>query len=177
MAKHKEPFKKVVMKYFWRVQQAQMIISMVFWSLTITGIFYPYVREKFNNFGIGQENVFLGMMVMFAIVIAAIILFGIIYDRLKFWKEQQLVIVERNPYASWKLNPLHSMWVELWLEMAKSIEKKSPELEEKIKLYEAWISRCREIDPWAAEMKTLIRRFALEGDDTVMRVFARNQSE
>jgi hypothetical protein len=174
MAKRKESMKKVFMKYLWRVQQAQMVISMVFWSMTLTGIFYPYFRERFNNWGIGQENVLLGMLVLFLLVITGIIIFGVIYDRLKFWKEQQFVIVERNPYTSWKLNPVFTQWADLWIEMAKSVENKTPELEAKIEFFEEWVKRCEEIDPWTAEMRTLTRKFAIEKDDTVMKVFAGN---
>ena len=178
MVKAKETFKKKLMKYLWRIQQSQMVISMVFWSLTLTGIFYDKVREWSGNFWVLPEDaVFLGMMVMFTIVVMAIIVFGIIYDKLKFWKEQQLVIVERNPYTSWKLNPVHTMWADLWLEIAKNMEKRSPALEAKIEFFEKWVERCEEVDPWTKEMRTLTRKFALEGDDSVMRVFARNETD
>ncbi len=173
MAEQKETFKKRLMKNFWRVQQAQMVISVAFWSLTLTGIFYPYFREKFNNWGLGQENVFIGMAVLFLMVVAGIMLFGYIYDKFKFWKEQQFVIIERNPYTSWKLNPVQTMWAEMWMETARAIPDKTPELEAKIKFYEAWIERLEEIDPWTKDMRTNIRKFALEGDDTVMRTLAK----
>ena len=174
MAKRKEPIKKVIMKYLWRIQQAQMVISMVFWSLTLTGVFYEYFKVKFNNFGIDEDNVFGGMLVLFFIVIFSIIIAGFIYDKLKFWKEQQFVIVERNPYTSWKLNPVFTQWADLWVEMAKSMENKTPELEAKINFFEAWVNRCQEIDPWTTEMRELTRKFALEKDDTVMKAFAGN---
>lgn len=173
MAEHKETMKKKVMKTFWRVQQAQMVISVAFWSLTLTGIFYPYFREKFNNWGLGQENVFVGMAILFSLVVVAIIFFGYMYDKFKFWKEQQLVIVERNPYTSWKLNPIQTMWAEMWVETARAIPDRTPELEAKIEFYEAWIRRLEQIDPWTREMRGNIRAFALEGDDTVLRTLAK----
>ena len=161
------------MKNFWRVQQAQAVISIVFWSLTLTGIFYPYFRDKFNNWGLGQENVFIGMTVLFLLVVAGIMLFGFLYDKFAFWKEQQFVMVERNPYTSWKLNPVQTMWVEMWIETARSLPDKTPELEAKIASYEAWIARLEEIDPWTKEMRGNIMKFALEGDDTVLRTLAK----
>lgn len=91
--------KKSVMTVLWRVQQAQMVISIVFWSLTLTGVFYPYIRARFLNDLIGPEYVFLGMLLIFIVVIGGIILFGLLYDRLKFWREQTLVAQERNPFA------------------------------------------------------------------------------
>ncbi|NIP34890.1 MAG: hypothetical protein GWN18_08115 [Thermoplasmata archaeon] len=173
MAKHRESLKKKVMKTFWRVQQAQMIISVVFWSMTLSGIFYPYFIAKFPDWAGGSENTFFGLIMLFALVLAGIFLFGFVYDKFKFWKEQQLVIVERNPYTSWKLNPIQTMWAEMWVETAKAIPDKTPELEAKIEFYEAWIARLEEIDPWTKEMRGNIRAFALEGDDTVLRTLAK----
>lgn len=91
--------KKKIMTVLWRVQQAQMVISIVFWSLTLTGIFYPYISERVLDDLVGPENVALGMLVIFLGVVGMIVLFGYIYDRLKFWKEQIIVIQERNPFG------------------------------------------------------------------------------
>ena len=175
MAKQKETFKKKLMKTFWRVQQAQMVISVVFWSMTLTGIFYPMIVEKLRDYPWWGENTFLGLMVFFLIVLGGIFLFGFVYDKFKFWKEQQLVIVERNPYTGWKMNPVFTQWVDLWIEMAKSLPDKSPELEAKIKFFEQWVARLEEIDPWTKEMRELTRAFVLEGDDTVLRTVARKE--
>ncbi len=177
MAKLKETFKKKLMKYLWRIQQTQMVISIVFWSLTLTGVFYEYVRERFNNFYLGQENVFAGMMVMFTIIILFILMFGFVYDKLKFWKEQQLVIVERNPYTSWKLNPVQTMWVELWVAAIKDMQPMTPVLKEKVEFYEKWIARLEEIDPWTKQMRSDLRKFVIDNDDTVLRTFGKSSDE
>ena len=173
MVEQKETFKKKLMKTFWRVQQAQMVISVVFWSMTLTGIFYPMIVEKLREYPWWGEKTFLGLLIFFFIVLSGIFLFGFIYDKFKFWKEQQLVIVERNPYTSWKMNPVFTQWTELWIEMAKTIPDKTPELEAKIKFFESWVARLEEIDPWTKEMRELTRKFVLEGDDTVMRAIAK----
>ena len=175
MVEQKETFKKKLMKTFWRVQQAQMVISVVFWSMTLSGIFYPYFVAKFPDWAGGPENTFIGLIVLFGLVLSGIFIFGFIYDKFKFWKEQQLVIVERNPYTGWKMNPVFTQWVELWIEMAKTLPDKSPELEAKIKFFEQWVARLEEIDPWTKEMRELTRAFVLEGDDTVLRTIARKE--
>jgi hypothetical protein len=143
--------------------------------MTLSGIFYPYFVAKFPDWAGGQENTFIGLIVLFGLVLAGIFTFGFIYDKFKFWKEQQMVIVERNPYTSWKMNPVFTQWVELWIEMAKTMPEKSPELEAKIKFFEEWVSRLEEIDPWTKEMREMTRAFVLEGDDTVMRTIARKE--
>ena len=91
--------KKKVMTGLWRVQQAQMVISIIFWSLTLTGVFYPYIRVKWFDDVLGPERVLEGMVLMFLLVVSLIVLFGLVYDKLKFWKEANIVIQERNPYT------------------------------------------------------------------------------
>ena len=76
-----------------------MVISIIFWSLTLTGIFYPYIRARILNDLIGANNVFLGMALIFFIVISIVLAFGYLYDKLKFWKEQITVAQERNPFS------------------------------------------------------------------------------
>ena len=91
--------KKSIMTTLWRVQQAQMVISIIFWSLTLTGIFYPYIRARALNDLIGPERVFLGMASIFLVVVALVVAFGYLYDRMKFWREQITVAQERNPFS------------------------------------------------------------------------------
>ena len=99
--------KKKIMTVLWRVQQAQMVISIVFWSLTLTGIFYPYISDRFLDDLVGPENVAIGMVLIFLVVIGLIIMFGYAYDRLKFWKEQVTVAQERNPFSyGTKMTPI-----------------------------------------------------------------------
>ena len=88
------------MRAIWRAQQSQAIISIVFWALTLTGIFYDKVAKKFNNFGLPESNVFGGMLIMFTVVVVMILSFGYLFDRFKFWKEQQIIAVERNPFLN-----------------------------------------------------------------------------
>lgn len=111
------------MTTIWRVQQAQMIISIVFWSLTLTGIFYPYIRIKIFNDWLGPDNVFIGMMIIFLFVVALVLLFGYIYDKLKFWREQITVAQERNPYSyGSKVTPINFI---LWYAVLNPDDKEA----------------------------------------------------
>jgi hypothetical protein len=60
-------------------------------------------------------------------------------------------------------------WMYLWVETAKALPNRTPELEDAIRFSEAWIARCKEIDPWTADMTTVIREFALKGDTTAIK--------
>jgi hypothetical protein len=85
--------KKGLMVVLWRVQQSQMVISIVFWSLTLTGVFYPYVA------GYSPLGPLSTMGLLFIGVIGSVLAFGYAYDRLRFWDEQMRVQLERNPNA------------------------------------------------------------------------------
>jgi hypothetical protein len=166
MDPHQSKLKKTAMMYLWRVQQSQAVISIIFWGLTITGIFYPYFQVKFKNFGLPESWTFGGMLIIFMCVMLGVVAFGIIYDKLKFWKEQTIVVAERNPYASWKLMPMHLFWMDLWVATAKAQPNRTPELEKAIAFAESWMKRCEDTDPWTKEMRSIIVDFALKGDVT-----------
>ena len=113
--------KKALMRTLWRVQQSQLVISIVFWSLTLTGIFYDKVATRFDNFGLGTSNVLGGMAVLFVLVLSSVLLMGIAYDRFRFWNEQVTVTQERNPYTyGGKVAPNHLI---LWRALIEPTEE------------------------------------------------------
>ena len=107
-------FKFFFMRYMWRIQQSQIIISIFFWALTITGIFYDKVAEKLHNFGLSSSNIFGGITIMFVIVIIIIVIMGVLFDHFKFWKEQSIVNAERSPFNLGKFTPKEII---VWLAM------------------------------------------------------------
>ena len=143
-------FKKFIMKTMWRVQQSQMVISVVFWSLTLTGIFYDKVSERFDNFGLPRANVFGGMAVMFTMVVLLIVTFGFCFDKFQFWKEQQVVIIERNPFASkGRMHPNQTVY---WSAVAELL----PEGNEKRKNLEYLIQQNLEIPEVRKEVQNML---------------------
>jgi len=74
--------RKGLMTYIWRIQQSQMLISIIFWSLTLTGVFYQYIAPLFDSIlGIPQENVLVGMFLLLFMVLFCVVLVGFVYDR------------------------------------------------------------------------------------------------
>ena len=131
--------KKKLMEFMWRLQASQTIVGLVFWPLTLTGIFYPYFRDRTNNFGMGPESVLGGMLMLFLMIALAIVIFGVIFDKLKFWKEQNIVLIERNPYAGIRLNAKEVYWVKMWSLLLRSYPDISPETKKQLELYDKWI--------------------------------------
>ena len=131
--------KKRLMEFMWRLQASQTIIGIIFWPLTLTGIFYPYIRERSNNFGLGQESVLGGMLILFSIIVLFIVIFGLVFDKMRFWKEQNIVSIERNPYAAIKLNAKEIYWVKAWVLAVRSNPGLPPELKKEADFFDWWI--------------------------------------
>lgn len=147
---HTNRFKKSIMKTIWRVQQSQMVTSPIFWSLTLTGIFYDKVAEKFNNFGLPRSNMVGGVTIMFTIVVLSIMIFGFLFDKFQFWKEQQVVIIERNPFAS--KGRMHPNQIVYWSAVAELL----PEDNEKRKNLEYVIQQNLEIPEVRKEVQNML---------------------
>ncbi|MCK4443442.1 MAG: hypothetical protein KAW09_02790 [Thermoplasmata archaeon] len=136
--------KKGMMTYVWRIQQSQMLISILFWSLTLTGVFYQYFAPLFDHYlGISQENVFGGMTFLFSLVLLGVVLIGVAYDRVfKLWQESSVVSVERNPYSRFLMMPKEILlWKRCQLRILKEVAKDDPETMKDIEFMDRWIDK------------------------------------
>jgi len=136
--------KKSLMELMWRMQQSQAIIGVLMWSLTLTGIFYPYMRDKFN---LDPSKKLLPMLALFVLIFLGVITIGLVFDKLRFWKEQNIVMAERNPYANYKLYPKEVYWARLWLAVARQQPDPPPEVRREIEFFETWIRKLMAEDP------------------------------
>jgi len=132
------------MELMWRMQQSQTIIGVLMWSLTLAGIFYPYIRDWL---GLPPSMVLLPLLGLFLFILVCVVLIGVIFDKLRFWKEQNIVIAERNPYATYKFYPKEVHWARLWLVLAKQQPNPTPEVKKEIEFFEKWIDRLMTEDP------------------------------
>lgn len=140
-------FKKLAMLYIWRIQQSQAVIGIIFWSLTLTGVFYQYAQYYIDKyFKVG--GMISGMVVFFFLTVLAILTVGFIFDKLKFWKEQNIVNVERSPYSLYKMTARDVHWVNhIWIPMMKSQAKTEPSLSEHVSFMERWVQKLLDDDP------------------------------
>ena len=113
--------KKWLLVQFWRVQQIAMLASLSLLAVNLALTANQYIEWRFSNSYIGTSIVI--------IVIAALIwTFGYIWDRkLKLWKEQMVVSIERNPYATKHMTPKEiathiTIWIPWLRERGKDAE-------------------------------------------------------
>lgn len=141
--------KKGLMTYIWRIQQSQMLISIIFWSLTLAGVFYQYFAPLFDHYvGIPQENVLFGMAFLFFLVLSSVVIVGVVYDRVfRLWQESAVVSVERNPYSRFLLMPKEViLWKRCQLRILKEVAKDDPETMKDIAFMDKWMDKLME-DP------------------------------
>jgi len=94
--------KKQFMKGLWRIQQIQSLIMILFWALNLSLLIHPYVEWRLIDWGI--TNLYARLLTLGSIIVVFILLMGLVYDkRFRFWREQSVVVQERNPYAQWKM--------------------------------------------------------------------------
>ncbi len=118
----KGKFKKFIMLHVWRIQQGQGVLALLFVSFSLTGIFFPYIKPFFID--IGLVGPIVGLAVLFCIIFLLLFSLGLAYDtRLELWRPRNEVLMERNPYTTYKLLPWEvSVNRELWLPMTKALD-------------------------------------------------------
>ena len=98
--------KKSLMLLVWRFQQINSMVIIVGLAFTLTLQIYPYIGWRFVELGIPYDWDWLIILIIFVIIFSGAVFVGILYDTVfKFWIQQQVVIVERNPFAKEKIAP------------------------------------------------------------------------
>ena len=95
------------MRQYWRIQQSQTLISMAFWCTTLTLLIWPLVSWRFEEMDtiMGIPSTYLGLLGIFATVLAIVLSIGWMYDvSFGLWREHLTVVQERNPFTTYKLN-------------------------------------------------------------------------
>ena len=152
--------KKFAMTLVWRISQTGPILSLFFWSAALAGIFWPIIGKVPD----GPLWVFLtdvlripgtratvvGILFLFFVFAAFIMLIGYLYDRVfMLWREQMHIAMDRNPYADHDmLRKEVLMWEQYYLPLARAVYKISPDpdLREAIDRVERWVATGR-IEP------------------------------
>jgi hypothetical protein len=160
--------RKRAMMYLWRAQQSGAIISIaLLGTLTAASLYNDYLRERFNNFGLDKDNVLGGVMVTMAIIFAGVFGVGYMFDRAKFWKEQNIVAIERNPYGSYKLNAKEVYWIRIWTASVLA-GNPSPDLKDQVALFQQWIKRSMEEDQVLRAEVAAVEKWIRTGDSSAL---------
>jgi hypothetical protein len=110
------PMKKWMMRQYWRMQQSQSIISLIFWATTLTLLIFERLEASNPQWGrddsliIGLPTAWVVMSSLFFGVGFGVLTVGWLYDRVfSLWTAQRSVDFERNPFWTYALAPVFMM--------------------------------------------------------------------
>jgi len=107
----------------WRMQESQTLISVIFYSLTLTGIYIDRVSWRFEQMGIESTALITFILTSFTFVF--ILFLGYLYDKVfNLWKHKNIVMMKKNIYLSTHLTPKErAHFSEMWLPIVKAIDE------------------------------------------------------
>ena len=142
--------KKFLMIQVWRVQQIAQISSIIMLALTLTLQVNSYIEWRFSN---TYQGIILVLLLLATVILSA----GYAWDRkLRMWREQVQVSVERNPYTTTKMTPKELIGYEtIWIPFLEmhgfkaqadayrkwiAHEKKDPETKKNLDALRTWLN-------------------------------------
>jgi hypothetical protein len=162
--------RKRAMVYLWRAQQSGAIINiLLLGTLTAASLYRLYLKDYFDNFGFPAAQELPGVLITMFIIFASVFGIGFAFDRLKFWKEQNIVGIERNPYGSYKLTAKEIHWIRLW-SAAVTAGNPSAKQQETVAHFEKWIERSLAEDSVLRSEVDAVDRWVERGDQSIKTV-------
>jgi hypothetical protein len=147
--------KKWFMLQVWRLQQVAAILTLVLLALNLAIQLYDKVSWRGGLF----ENSYTAVPLIMLVLVAAIWGFSVFWDlRMKMWREQMSVTMERNPYAKEKMYAKEiSGYAFFWLPVLENLGKTDPQAKAAADSLRSWINKALLEDPAAqAEWKELL---------------------
>ena len=149
--------KKWFMRQYWRIQQSQTLISMGFWTTTLTLLIWPYVRWRpmFDGTFLGISTTYWGLFGIGASVLLIVLLIGRIYDAtLGLWREHLTVVQERNPFTTYKLNPPFGIILAQTNAILRRMEPEDEKIQRHCDFVDRWLEWNSREEIWARTMSS-----------------------
>ncbi len=149
--------KKWFMRQYWRVQQSQTLISMGFWTATLTLLIWPYVRWRpmFSGTFLGISTTYLWLFGIVASVLLTFLIIGrVYYATLGLWREHLTVVQERNPFTTYKLNISFGLLLAQTNTILRRMEPDDEEIQRHCDFVDRWLEWNSEEEIWARTMSS-----------------------
>ena len=137
--------KKWFMLQMWRVQQIAAVMTLVLMAINLSLQVYDYMSWRSGVFSSPYSGALI-ILITLGLIIWAL---SIVWDtKLRMWREQMIVLVEKNPYTKEKMSPKEIVQYKLlWLPLVRKIGESDPELREYGEKVQAWVDRVLRDDP------------------------------
>jgi len=154
--------KKWFMRQYWRLQQSQAIISMVFWTSTSTLLIWPYIRWRFDPSEsiLGISSTYWGLSSVAFFVLAFVLFVGWSYDQFfTLWKEHQNVMLERNPFATYLLAPRDAIIMGHLSAILRTQHPDEKKIQDQCDWIDGWIATTPELEVFQRMVTELDAKF------------------
>lgn len=117
--------KKWSMLQMWRIQQVAQLLTLALLAINLSLQIWGYMKWRGEIMGS-----YAGVLILLLILAAIIWAFAIIWDvRLKMWREQISVLVQKNPYMKERMSPKEIMLNAMtWIPVIEHLAKDDPSL-------------------------------------------------
>ncbi|MEM0343842.1 MAG: hypothetical protein QXU73_06320 [Thermoplasmata archaeon] len=131
--------KKWLMLQMWRLQQVAQVLTLTLMAANLSLMVWGYVKWRGSIF----ENSIAGPLVILLVLGLVIWSFAIVWDlRLKMWREQVSVLVEKNPYMKERLAPKEiALYALTWLPVLEQLGKDNPEMKTHAEALRLWLQK------------------------------------
>lgn len=157
--------KKWFMLQIWRIQQVAQIITIALLSFNLALLIQPWMEWRGSIFEDKYTAVIFIMMVTFL----AVWLFAIIWDlRMRMWREQATVLIDRNPYAKEKMTSKEIAVYELvWFPIMERLAKDDPKMRESLEAMKRWVRLAAREQSVADDARELMGHIGMSAPDYV----------
>lgn len=138
--------KKWFMLQMWRIQQVAQIITIAMLAFNLALLLQTKMDWREGTI---WADTYAGVFVIMLVLLLATWIFAIAWDLyLKMWREQQTVLIERNPYAKEKMNAKEvAVYTMIWLPIMEMAAEKDPKAKVSAQALRTWIDRELKSDP------------------------------
>jgi len=148
--------KKWFMLQVWRIQQVAQVLTIMLLAINLSLQLYGFISWRKGSL---FSTPYSGVPMILLVTVAIIWGFAIVWDmRFKMWREQQAVVVERNPYAKERMTSKELVVYGItWLPLLDQLAKQNPEIKPAAEAMRNWLKQAAKEDPIAtADMKDIL---------------------
>ena len=133
----------------WRLQQVAQILTLALLALNLSLQLYTYIKWR----GAFFSTPYTGVLFILFVLAAVIWGFAFIWDiRMKMWREQMTVLMERNPYAKERMPSKEVVVYQLlWQPLLDKLGKDDPEIKAAAHDLRLWLEKLSKEDPELAK--------------------------
>jgi hypothetical protein len=157
--------KKWFMLQVWRLQQVAQILTLALLAFNLSLLLYDKMSWRSGLF----ESPYTGIPVILLVLAAGMWAFAIFWDlRMKMWREQATVLIDRNPFAKEKMTSKEiAMYELLWFPLLERLGKDDPKMRESVAALRRWVVMAAREESVAGDTRDLMKHLGMDAPDYV----------